>query len=323
MSEAFRQYPPIISKSFRRNKIGFSYQHEGTFGAILFNIFNYLLLLLIGSVTLFPFLYVFSTSISRMSAVADKAVWLFPIGFELKAYEMILNSDLIMRAYLNTIYYSLSGVLVALFMLVITAYPMSIKSFYGRRFVTILFTITMFFSGGLIPMYLVVKGCGMLNTVWALIVPNSISVFYLIIIRTNFQTIPASLMDSAYIDGANHLRILFSIILPLSTPIMATMFLFIIVSRWNDFFEPLIYIRDMMRQPIQVILRDILVRHLITGTDLANLQDAVWKEQYYQPGMAQALRAAAIIVSTGPILLVYPFIQRYFVKGLLIGSIKG
>ena len=293
------------------------FRYDNTPGAILFNIFNIIFLLILGTATLYPFLYVFSVSISQMHAVADGQVWLLPVGFELTAFEMIFKSGMIMRSYLNTIYYSLSGVLMALFLLVITAYPLSLKNFYGRRLVTILFTVTMFFSGGLIPTYLIVKGVGFLNTVWALIVPNAIGVFYLIIIRTNFQNIPISLSESARIDGANHLRILFSLILPLSMPIMATMFLFIIVSRWNSFFEPLIYIKDMLRQPLQVILRDILVREKF-NTVVIN-----WTRQFYKPGMQQVLKAAAVIVSTGPIIIVYPFIQRYFVKGVLIGSIKG
>ena len=297
------------------------FRYDNTPGAIAFNIVNYLFLLLLGLVTLYPFLYVFSISISQMHAVADKRVWLWPIGLEFTSYEMVFNSGLIMRSYLNTIYYSLTGVLLALFMLVITAYPLSIKTFYGRNFITILFAITMFFSGGLVPTYLVVRGMGMINTVWALIVPPAIGVFYLIIVRTNFQQIPESLRESAHMDGANHFQILFSIILPLSVPILATMFLFIIVSRWNSFFAPLIYMSDMKKQPLQVVLRDILVRS--NFTTVAEMQNADWNRRFYKPGMQQALRAASIIVSTGPILLVYPFIQKYFVKGVLIGSIKG
>lgn len=297
------------------------FRYDNTPGAILFNIFNILFLLVLGAVTAYPLLYVFSVSISQMNAVADGRVWLLPVGFELTSYQMIFKSGLIMRSYLNTIYYSLSGVLMALFLLVITAYPLSIKSFYGRRLVTILFAITMFFGGGLIPTYLVVKGVGFINTIWALIVPNAIGVFYLIIIRTNFQNIPVSLRESAQIDGASHLRVLFSLILPLSMPIMATMFLFIIVGRWNSFFEPLIYMRDMMKQPLQVVLRDILVKEQFTT--VAQMQQVDWTTRFYKPGMQRALKSAAVIVSTGPIIIVYPFIQRYFVKGVLIGSIKG
>jgi putative aldouronate transport system permease protein len=297
------------------------FRYDKTFWSKLFNILNFTFLLLVGIATLYPFLYILSVSISRLDAVAARSVVLWPVGFELKSYMHVFSSGLIMRAYLNTIVYSLSGVFLSLFMLVITAYPLSIKSFYGRNFIMILFVITMFFSGGLIPNYLVVRSLGMINTIWALIVPNAIGVFYLVIIRTNFQQLPDSLRESANIDGANHIRILFSIIMPLSVPILATMFLFIIVGNWNSFFRPLIYLRDMAKQPLQVVLRDILVRNQFTT--MAEFQDLEWLRENYEPGLQQALRAAAIIVSTGPILMVYPFIQKYFVKGVLIGSIKG
>ena len=303
----------------REKNVGIFFRYDKTFGALLFNFLNYAFLLLLGFVTLYPFMYVLALSLSDYEAVADKVVRLFPIGFNLSSYDAVLKSDLITRSYLNTVYYSISGVLVALFLLVITAYPLSIREFFGRQFFTVMFAVTMFFSGGLIPTYLVVRSLGMLNTIWALIIPSAIGVFYLIIIRTNFQRIPESLRESAHMDGANHLRILFSIYLPLSVPILSTMFLFIIVSRWNSFFAPLIYMNDMKKQPLQVILRDILSRHMIyqamdeEATDLAMLH----------PGAILSLRAATIIISTGPILLVYPFIQRYFVKGVLIGSIKG
>ena len=299
------------------------FRYDNTLGAVLFNVFNWGFLAIFGLAAIYPFIYVFSNSISALDAVAMREVWLLPIGdFQFLTYRIIFRSRLIMRSYLNTIYYSGSGVLFSLLLLVITAYPLSLASFYGRRFMTILFVITMFFSGGLIPTYLVVRGVGFINTIWALIVPNAINVFYLIIIRTNFQMIPDSLRDSARIEGSSHLRILTAIILPLSKAVLATMFLFIIVGHWNSFFAPLIYIRTMKRQPLQVILRDILVRFVLETAGW-NVQNSPTEEFQYRPGMFESLRAAVVIVATGPIILVYPFIQRYFVKGVLIGSIKG
>ena len=300
------------------------FRYDNTPGAILFNVFNWLFLAVLAFVTLFPFLYVLANSLSDLTAVATKRVWLVPIGpIETLSYRMIFRSQLIMRSYLNTIYYSGTGVLFSLFLLIITAYPLSIATFYGRRFITAIFVVTMFFSGGLIPTYLVVKGVGFLNTIWALIVPNAIGVFALVIIRTNFQMLPDSLRESARIDGASHMRILFSIILPLSKAILATMFLFIIVGHWNSFFAPLIYLRDFKKQPLQVILRDLLVRFQLRGTEVTDFTSNPEWEFRYQPGLTQAIQAAAVIVATGPIIVVYPFIQKFFVKGVLIGSIKG
>ena len=302
------------------------FRYDNTPGAVLFNILNWTFLAILGFATLYPFIYVLSVSISDLPAVATKQVWLLPVGkFETLSYRMIFRSQLVMRSYLNTVYYSGCGVLFSLFLLIITAYPLSLVNFYGRRVLMILFAITMFFSGGLIPTYLVIKGIGFLNTIWALIVPNAIGVFYLVIIRTNFQMIPDSLRESARIDGSSHVRILFSVILPLSKAILATMFLFVIVGHWNSFFAPLIYIRDMKRQPLQVILRDLLIRSQLTDTDVAGFQSgsAPEGEFGYRPGLPQAIQAAAVIIATGPIIVVYPFIQRYFVKGVLIGSIKG
>ena len=302
-----------------RRRTGIFFRYDNTPGAVLFNIFNYGFLLLLGFITLYPFLYVLSLSISNLTAVADGEVYFWPVGkLELTSYKLVFESGVIMKAYFNTIYYSLSGVLFALFMLILISYPLSISSLYGRRLITILFAITMFFSGGLIPTYLVVRGVGMLNTVFALIVPNCIGVFYMVILRTNFQRLPDSLRESAFMDGANHLRILVSIILPLSKAILAALSLFFIVGYWNSFFAPLIYLRDTDKQPLQVILREILER-----STFSRFQDSDWNREFYRAGMQQALKGAAIIISTGPIIFVYPFIQKYFVGGVLIGSIKG
>ena len=300
--------------------------YEHTPAAIAFNATNVALLVLFGLLTVYPFVRVLSNSMSSFDAISSLKVWLLPVdGPDFWAYGRIFQSPLMMGSYLNTIYYSLSGVAMSLLLLSLTAYPLAIKGFYLRKPLTIAFAITMFFSGGLIPTYLVVRGVGFLNTVWALIIPDAISVFYLIILRTNFQMIPESLRESAQMDGANHLRILFTIILPLARPILAALFLFIIVQHWNSFFAPLIYINELERQPLQVILRDLLVRVELSSTDVLGLQggnELALMEMQFQPGMVQAIRNAAIMVAVGPILLVYPFVQKYFVKGRLIGAIK-
>jgi putative aldouronate transport system permease protein len=297
----------------------YRYGHSG--GALAFRVANAVLLGGLALAMLYPFVYVVSVSISDLSAVATREVRLLPIGFDLNAYQRIFRSDLLLGSYWNTIYYTTVGVAVSLAMLALTAYPLSIRTFYGRRVITLLFVITMFFSGGFIPLFLIVRGLGFMDTVWALAVPGAIAVFHLIIARTQFEQIPDSLRESAKMDGAGHFRILAVLYLPLSMPMFATLFLFISVGHWNSFFAPLMYMRELTRQPLQVILREILVRNQLTGI-FGEFQSFEWRQQEYVPGLQQALRAGAIIVSTGPILLVYPFIQRYFVKGALLGSLK-
>ncbi len=297
------------------------HRYDNTPGAITFRVANVVLLGGMALAMLYPFVYVLSVSVSDLSAVARRDVRLLPIGFDLSAYQRIFRSDLLLGSYWNTIYYSTVGVALSLAMLAVTAYPLSIRTFYGRRVFTVLFVITMLFSGGFIPLFLVVRSLGLLDTVWALALPPAIGVFYLIIARTQYEQIPDSLRESAKMDGAGHLRILAFLYLPLSLPMFATLFLFVIVGHWNSFFAPLMYMRELTRQPLQVILREILVRNQLTGI-FGEFQSFEWRQEEYVPGMQQALRAGAIIVSTGPILLVYPFIQRYFVKGALVGSIK-
>ncbi|MCD6123193.1 MAG: carbohydrate ABC transporter permease [Spirochaetales bacterium] len=296
-------------------------RYDKTFGAIAFNTINTILLILIAAVMLYPFIYIISESISSLDAVARGAVKLWPVGFSPEAYRRVLTNNLFFTAYKNTIIYSVSGVALHLFCLVIVAYPLSLKNFYGRNVIMAFFAFTMFFSGGLIPTYLLVRSLGMLNSIWAIIVPGAFDVFYIVIMRTNFENIPMSLRESAYIDGASHFRILFSIVLPLSMPIIATLFLFIIVSFWNEFFTPLLYITDLKKQPLQVMLRQLIVKN--SFGDFVSFQESYMVKPMPPPGLQKAIKDAAIIVSTGPILLVYPFIQRYFVKGIMIGSIKG
>ena len=297
------------------------YRYDRWGGALVFRVANTVLLGGVALAMLYPFVYVVSVSISDLSAVATREVRLLPIGFDLDAYRRIFRSDLLLGSYWNTIHYTTVGVAVSLTLIALTAYPLSIRTFYGRRVITLLFVVTMFFSGGFIPLFLIVRGLGFMDTVWALAVPGAIAVFHLIIARTQFEQIPDSLRESAKMDGAGHFRILAVLYLPLSLPMFATLFLFISVGHWNSFFAPLMYMRELTRQPLQVILREILVRNKLTGI-LGEFQSFEWRQEEYVPGMQQALRAGAIIVSTGPILLVYPFIQRYFVKGALLGSLK-
>lgn len=298
---------------------------EKDFGSRLFDLLNHVFLFAFGFVMLYPMLNVFNISISDHQAVMLNKVKLFPVGFDPAAYRITLINPDIWRAYLNTIIYSATFTFLSLLLNSMVAFPLSIRGLPGRKFVTVYITITMFFSGGLIPTYLLITGIGLMDTMWAIVLPGSVGAWSIIIFRTNFQTIPDSLVDSASIDGARGWSIYLRIILPLSKPILATLGLFAIVAQWNNFFGPLLYISTNAKLPLQNYLRTLIVDQTFEGGHLAFqlLDNALRGEGSSTPGLLEAIRMAAIIVSLGPILLVYPFIQRYFVKGVLIGSIKG
>ena len=312
----------MVTKKSQTLHAALQYQHSA--GAVLFNIFNILFLIVFAALMIYPIANILAISLSEYDTVAAGKIRFFPVGFHLGSYKIVFENPTIMRSYLNTIIYSLTGTAFTLMILVLTAYPLAIRSFSGRRFVIILYMITMYFGGGLIPTYLLIRALGMVNTMWAIVIPPAAGIFHIVIVRTNFQRIPEVLRESAYLDGASDLRILFSIYLPLSLPILSTMFLFIIVGRWNEFFTPLIYLSDLKKQPLQVVLRQILITY-----DFGNVLSAAqerrlsFDHEMPLPGIKRSLQASAVIVSVFPIMCIYPFIQRYFVQGVLIGSIKG
>nr|WP_242973535.1 carbohydrate ABC transporter permease [Pseudoclostridium thermosuccinogenes] len=244
-------------------------------------------------------------------------VKLRPVGINFKSYSIVLKDPYIGTAYLNTILYTTFGTFINILFSTLCAYPLSRKNFFGKRIFTVMIVFTMFFSGGLIPTYLTVQKLGMLDTIWALVLPGAINTYNMIIIRTFFQDIPAELHESAYIDGANDIKIFAKIILPLSKPIIATMTLFYAVGHWNSFFSALIYLNEREKYPLQIVLRNMVVSGELTS-------------QSNQMGAAAdflaidtTIKYAVIIVATLPILVVYPFVQKYFVKGVMIGSLKG
>lgn len=284
---------------------------------IVFEVANYTLLMMLNIIMLYPILYTISVSISDPHAVEMGKIWLYPIGFSPKAYEKIISDSAFLNSYLNTVIYSASGTIVSVLLLSITAYPLSISTLKGRGKITLFFAITMFFGGGLIPTYLVIKGLGMLDTIWAIILPGAMSTWYIVLCRTFFQGISPSLRESAQIDGANEWIILFKIVMPLSKALLAVMALYVIVGQWNSYFGPFIYLNDMDKFPVQLILRRILVegKSMNQGKNMtANAARLTTPE---------TIRAAAIMVTITPIMCIYPFVQKYFVKGIMIGSIKG
>lgn len=289
-------------------------------GSGTFDVFNYSLMFLLSLAFVYPFIYVIAVSLSDVGPVTRNEVWLLPRGgVDLLGYQIVLNDDTILRSYLNTIYYCLTAWLVGIVLTANIAYGLSISNLRGRGLFTILLVIPLFFEGGLIPTVLTIQTYGLMNTVWALVLPGAVTLFHVVILRTNFQTLPASLRESAAMDGANHMTILWRIYLPLSKAIIATLSLWIVVRQWNSFFAPLLYLVDDRKYPLQLVLRKLIVEQVQRGgasLDAPSSQDI-------QTGLVEKLKMAAILVSIGPIILVYPFLQKYFIKGVLIGSIKG
>ena len=282
----------------------------------VFNVFNYLFLGVIMVITLYPLYYQFIVSISNGLDVMRGEVTFLPQNITLDTYRQFLKGDLFMYMK-NSVFYTVLGTFINLVMSSLCAYPLTRKQFSGRKFFTFMVTFTMFFSGGMVPLYLVVKELELLDTVWALVLPVAISTYNMIIIRPSFQAIPESLIESAQLDGANDVVILCRIVLPLSKAVLATMLLYYAVSHWNDYFNAMLYINSKELYPLQIMLRNMLIAGLFSeeagvagGSTTFSVTDAT-------------LRAAAIIVTTLPILVVYPFVQRYFVKGVMIGSVKG
>ncbi|OHD72822.1 MAG: sugar ABC transporter permease, partial [Spirochaetes bacterium RBG_13_68_11] len=276
----------------------------------VFDAGNALILILLCVVTLYPLYYVLIVSLSSGMAVARGEVKLVPLHFTLSPYRMMIRDTYFVRSILNTLQYTVVGTTVNLSMSALCAYPLSIRRFSGNKVFTRLIVFTMFFSGGLIPTYLVVKSFGLLDSVWAIALPTAISSWNMFIIRTYFQGIPQSLRESAQMDGANDIFIFLRIILPLSLPVMATMTLFYATGHWNSFFPELIYLSDKRKYPMQLILRNMLISSQMSEQYSDILQDS--------DVVPTTLKYAAVMISTVPILLVYPFLQRYFAKGVMI-----
>lgn len=279
----------------------------------------YILLWLSMIAILVPFVFIIAASFSSPSSLAAGKVLLWPVNFTLKGYGSILQSPNILSGFVNSIKYTAIGTLINVSMTMLAAYPLSRKDLRGRNFVMVLFTITMLFSGGLIPTYLLVKDLKLIDTLWAMVLPNAMSVFNVIIARTFIQsTIPNDLYESASIDGCSDFKFVLQIIIPLSKPIIAVLTLLYAVAHWNSFFNALIYLNDAKKQPLQMVLRDILVMN-----NTGNVKQMDLKQQMEQQQMIYLLQYSTIIVSSLPVMLMYPFIQKYFVKGIMIGAIKG
>ena len=281
-----------------------------------FQIFNTLSMWAIVIVTLYPFVYLLAGSFSSESAMISGKVALLPVEFSSSAYKIILHNKLFWITYKNTLIYTTLQTAIGLFMTVICAYPLSRNHLKGRGIIMKMMVFTMFFSGGLIPNYLLIVNLKLIDTIGAIVLPGAIGVWNMIIMRTFFQGIPSSLEDAGHMDGLNPIGILFRIYVPLSKPVLATVGLFIAVWTWNDYFYPLIYLNSMEKYPVTVYLRNLLI-----GSAQLNSSTTLTIDDVIKPN--ETLKAAVIMLVTVPILCVYPFIQKYFVKGVMIGSIKG
>jgi putative aldouronate transport system permease protein len=281
--------------------------------------FNYLLLILFTFAMIYPFIYIFSISVSDGLAIARGAVWLWPIGFDLDIYTAVFETDLILGAFRNSIIYTALGVLLTLIFCTLGGYVFSERRFRWRGPLSLLLGFTLFFSAGLIPTFLTYNSYGLKNTVWVMALPFAFNMWYIILIRTNIQSIPQELKDAARADGASDFRVLVQIVVPLIVPILATIALFTAVSRWNDFYTALVYLDESDMMPLPILLRRVLVDGV--SKDLISLESMY--EGLEQKAYFRRVKMATIVVTVTPILLVYPFVQRYFIKGVLVGSIKG
>ncbi|MBO9604471.1 MAG: carbohydrate ABC transporter permease [Paenibacillaceae bacterium] len=284
-----------------------------------FDIVVHVLLALLLLVVLYPLLYIVSASFSDPYAVTNGQMLLWPVGFTWEGYDKIFASDDIWNGYKNAIVYTLVGTTVNVVLTIMAAYPLSRSNFMARNFFMSLFAFTMFFSGGLIPLYMVVKALGLLNSMWALIIPSAVSIWNIIVARTYFQmSIPNELYEAAQIDGCRNFRYLLSVVLPLSKPIVAVLVLFYGVGHWNKFFDALIFLNDEDKYPLQLILRNILIKNMLSEQMLDQFTDFAEQDR-----IAEVIKYGLIVVSSVPMLVIYPFVQKYFIKGVMIGAIKG
>ena len=287
-------------------------------GDVVFSVVNDLLLLIGFLIVLYPLIYILSSSFSSPKAVSTGRVVLWPVDLSLRGFEAVFEHKAIVTGFANTIFYTVVGTVVNIIMTIMAAYPLSRRSMPGRRIILFLFTFTMIFNGGLIPSYLLNSDLGLINKRAVMIIPLAISVYNVIICRTFFEsTIPDELLEASQIDGCSHFRFLLQMVLPLSKSIIAVLVLYYALGHWNSYFQAFIYITDRTKFPLQIILRDILV--------LNSVNDIIADPQLYaaRQGMAELLKYSLIVVSSAPFMIAYPFVAKHFVKGVMIGSVKG
>ncbi len=276
-------------------------------------------LILLGLVVVYPLIYVLSSSFSSPSAVTSGRVWLLPVDFSMEGYQAIFKTEKVLIGYRNSLFYMAAGTCINLVMTLLCAYPLSRKDMPGQGPIMMLFTFTMVFSGGMIPTYLLIRQLHMLNSAWAMLVPGAISVYNMIITRTFIQSsIPKEMLEAAQIDGCSDIQYFMKMVLPLSKSIIAVITLYYAIAHWNAYFDAFMYLTDQDKYPLQIFLRDILISNKIDSSLVIVDTDMAAKE-----GLSDLLKYSLIVVATVPVMIIYPFVQKHFVKGVMIGAVKG
>ena len=282
----------------------------------VFEVINLLIMLFVILITLYPFLYLFVASISDREYVLKGYYSLIPLKPTLQAYKYILDYDIFWRGYANTILYTVLGTFINLFFTVTGSYALAQQRFKGRGFFMFMITFSMLFSGGMIPTYLVVSKLNLINTIWAMVLPGAISTWNFIIMRTFFMQLPTELLEASMIDGANEPQRLMKIVIPISMPSIATIGLFYAVAHWNSYFSALLYLTKDTLYPLQIVVRQLVIEN--------SMQEIVSMDDMDTTGLiSESIKYAVLIASALPMIIVYPFIQKFFVKGILVGSVKG
>ncbi len=295
-----------------QNKIKLSH------GDRIFTTINYCILTFALIIVLYPMIFIVSASFSSAVAVKSNKVWLYPVGFNVEGYKAALKHPLILSGFWNSIKVTVMGTITNIVLTFLVAYPLSVRGLWGKTFLTWLWTFTMLFSGGMIPLYLVVVKLNMLNTYPALFVPMAVSVYNMIIARTNIQSIPYDMYESATLDGCSDFRYFIQFVIPLSKAVIAVLTLYYAVGHWNGYFAALMYLTERKMFTLQQVLREIIIMNTVDPTQMVGADELLRKQ-----GLKDLLKYSLVVVSTVPMLCVYPFIQKHFVKGVMIGSIKG
>ncbi len=270
-------------------------------------------------IVLYPLLWTVSASFSNPVSIRQGKLWLLPVGFQLQGYKLVCSDNELLTVYANSLFYMVAGTAINIFMTIIAAYPLSCREFGRRKLFTLMITLTMWFNGGIIPYYLLMKSLNLLNTVWSVLVSGAISAWNMIIMRNYFMTsIPEGIREAAKIDGCRNVGYLFRIAIRLSGPIIAVMVVFYGVGRWNDYFNTMIYISNRKLYPLQLFLREILIFNQLT--DMQQTADSTMNQMILA---AESVKYAAVMMASVPVLILYPFVQQYMLKGIMIGAVKG